>query len=105
MGFDLGFDGVQLGVGQVEPLGVKAEARPHRRLGARQGQDRLVGRQVAADHDDARDARGDRAGQDGRRVRERRVGQVAVGVGEQVGRRGYSPATVMRPIFTVGAAV
>jgi hypothetical protein len=83
---------------------MEAEGRSHRRVGPRQGKDRLVAGGIAADRDDARDAGGRGASEDGRKVSEPGVGEVAVSVGEQVG-RGYSPATVMRAIFTVGAAV
>ena len=91
---------------------MERDRRPHLGMARREREHGGVGRGVAPDGDDPRDA--GRAGEDGGDLAERRVGEVAVGVEErQAGRaarrrpraRRQPPATVMRAIFRVGAAV
>jgi hypothetical protein len=93
---------------------MEADRRPHLGMARREREHGGVGRGVAPDGDDSRDAGRAGAGEDGGDVAERRVGEVAVDVEErQAGRavrrrqpaRRQPPATVMRAIFRVGAAV
>ncbi len=104
---DLRDDLLEVPVGQGRALGMKPHRRPHAlAVPARQPKGLEIARRVGADRDDAPDPRLARARHHRPRVLVDEIGQMAVSVDEHpVPLLYHAPATTMRPMSTVGAAV
>src|SRR6185295_6902257 len=102
----LALDHRKVVVGQLRALGMEAERRPHRLAIGRGHLDRAAIRVgIAPDRHDAPDVMLGGARHRAARVLEGGVVQVTVTVDDHPELSPYEPATTMRPISKVGAAV